>query len=169
MRVVFRMEVFMKMFAMNIPQNELAMRAKVAEKGDPVTVLNNDTILRELNEFENSTSLKQGSESSAKIRGNFTVKELKDELHENLETAIHDNFQIFERKFTLHQNQLQEQLTKSLAEVIVAVREGPHDKIKNHVSRQRRSPYISSYTHHGVLTGIEGNLEGDGACFHTFR
>ncbi|THH29238.1 hypothetical protein EUX98_g4953 [Antrodiella citrinella] len=126
-----RMAVFMEMFAANVPPNEMTMRVKIQEKGDPNTVLNNDAILRELNDFENTTFLKQGSVSSSKIRGTYSVKDLKEELQENLEVCISENFLIFERKFTLHQNQLQEQLTKSLQEVIVAVKEGPHDRIKN--------------------------------------
>ena len=123
----------MRMFAANVPPNEQRMRDKIQEKGDPNAIINNDVLLRELNDFENKTVLIQGSESSEKIRGNFSVKDLKEELFENLEDAISVNFEVFERKFTLHQNQLQEQLTKSMQEIIVTIKEGPHDKIKDPV------------------------------------
>ncbi|TCD65461.1 hypothetical protein EIP91_002675 [Steccherinum ochraceum] len=128
-----KMDLFFKMFALNIPKLELDMRSKMQEKGDPDTVLNNDVALKALNDYENEIRPKQGSnvKGGERIVSEFTVKDLKDELHENVDAAVNENFQIFERKFLLHQNQLQEQLTKSIHEVIIAVREGPHDKIKN--------------------------------------
>ncbi|TCD60695.1 hypothetical protein EIP91_009662, partial [Steccherinum ochraceum] len=128
-----KMAQFLKMFAVNIPTLELAMLSKVREKGDLSTVLKSDVALKELNDFENEIRPQQGSNAKGgeRFKLEFTMKDLKDELYENMDAAINSNFEGFERKFLLHQDQLQEQLAKSVKDVISTVREGPHDKIKN--------------------------------------
>ena len=74
------------------------------------------------------------SEDGQQMRGAFHLKELQAELKENLDTAVTKNFQVFERKFMLQQAHLQEQLSMSTQQIIGAVREGPHDRIKNQVN-----------------------------------
>lgn len=130
------MELFFKVFAANVPANEQLIREEVNKKGmDFNTLINDGPALNQLNKFENENIKRAGSESSnQKMRSEFSLEDLKVELFENLDTAISANFDIFERKFTLHQNRLHEQLNKSMQEIMVAVREGPHDKIRNPVS-----------------------------------
>ena len=51
--------------------------------------------------------------------------------------SVQKNWVTFEGKFQLHTRQLQDELTKTINEgnsrVIKAVKEGPHDRIKNPV------------------------------------
>lgn len=138
------MELFFKVFAANVPANEQLVRDEINKKGmDFNTLINDGPALNQLNKFENENIKRAGSESSnQKMRSEFSLEDLKTELFENLDTAISSNFDIFERKFTLHQNRLHEQLNKSMQEIMVAVREGPHDKIRNPVSSSQTTATV---------------------------
>lgn len=50
-----------------------------------------------------------------------------------LDKALARNMDTFDRKFELHQMQLQESWEKSISEVIAVIRQGPHDQIKSSV------------------------------------
>ena len=67
----------------------------------------------------------------------FTLQDLKDELHEDWESAIAKNMETFEGKFALYQRQLQEELSRTMREessrIIDELNRGPHDKIKDKV------------------------------------
>lgn len=67
----------------------------------------------------------------------LTLQDLKDELHEDWESAIARNMETFEGKFALYQRQLQDELSRVMREesnrVIDELNKGPHDKIKNKV------------------------------------
>lgn len=70
-------------------------------------------------------------------RSRYTLQELKDELHEDWESAIKKNMETFEGKFALYQRQLQDELSRVMKEesnrVIDELNKGPHDKIKDKV------------------------------------
>ena len=127
------MDLFLKLFESKRPSNEEKIREKIEESGGIEAVLRpkNEEILRELNKIEND---QLRSEDGQQMRGAFHLKELQAELKENLDTAVTKNFQVFERKFMLQQAHLQEQLSMSTQQIIGAVREGPHDRIKNQVN-----------------------------------
>lgn len=67
----------------------------------------------------------------------FTLQDLKDELHENWESAITKNMETFEGKFMLYQRQLQDELSRAMRDessrIIDELNKGPHDKIKDKV------------------------------------
>ena len=71
----------------------------------------------------------------------YTLQDLKDELHEDWESAITRNMETFEGKFALYQRQLQDELSRVMRDessrVIDELNKGPHDKIKNQVRTGR--------------------------------
>lgn len=147
-----------EMFEQLTPANELELARKVKEKGGAQVVRDNDTYLRELYEFETSNTdekkhtSKGGSaenevgfkpqasnpRSSARSSSSYTIQDLKYDLHEDWDTAVSNNLQVFEGKFALQQRQLQEELSKFIHEdnnrILDAVSKGPHDLIKHEVS-----------------------------------
>ncbi|TCD69483.1 hypothetical protein EIP91_007413 [Steccherinum ochraceum] len=76
-----------------------------------------------------------------------------------LDKALARNMDTFDRKFELHQMQLQESWEKSISEVIAVIREGPHDQIKSSEIRTlwkemgwrgyaKANPFISTLREH---------------------
>ncbi|KAJ3537236.1 hypothetical protein NM688_g6718 [Phlebia brevispora] len=123
------------------PSNEQQLARKIEEKGGAKFVQNNDAALSELALLDNAASSDQKSGPAAKLQGRtvqgstFTLQDLKDELFEDVDSAIRRNMETFEGKFALYQRQLQEELTKTMQEgtsrIIDELNRGPHDKIKN--------------------------------------
>lgn len=119
-----------------IPQDLATLKQKVKAKGDINVLMSSSTALKELNEDENKLASHQGNERSTK-RSEFTVEDLKVELRIDFDASLKGNFEAFEGKFNLYHRQLKDDLSRAIDEannrVISAVREGPHDKIKNEV------------------------------------
>lgn len=124
-----------------LPQDLASLKQKVKAKGDINVLMSSSTALKELNEEENKLSSHQGNERSKK-RSEFTVEDLKEELRLDFDASLKGNFDAFDGKFKLYHRQLQDDLSRAIEEannrVINAVREGPHDKIKNEVC----SPFL---------------------------
>ncbi len=139
------------------PENEIELARKVEEKGGVQAVKNNDFLLRELDDFQGGadSGMKKGASSKtgggsanhatktesvnerSAQRSTFTLQDLKDELHEDWDTALKENLKTFEGKFALQQRHLEQALSKFIHEennrLIDEVNKGPHDKIKNEV------------------------------------
>ncbi|THH02037.1 hypothetical protein EW026_g779 [Hermanssonia centrifuga] len=137
------------------PENEIELARKVEEKGGVQAVKNNDFLLRELDDFQGGadSGMKKGASSKtgggsanhatktesvnerSAQRSTFTLQDLKDELHEDWDTALKENLKTFEGKFALQQRHLEQALSKFIHEennrLIDEVNKGPHDKIKN--------------------------------------
>jgi hypothetical protein len=68
----------------------------------------------------------------------ITLKELKADLHEDWRTAVKNNMDVFQRKFSVLQKQLERDLPDFIHEesdrVIRKLRAGPHDRIYDDVS-----------------------------------
>ena len=120
-----------------LPQDLATLKQKVKVKGDINVIKSNSAMLKELNEEENRISSNKGNEHS-KRRAEFTLEDLKEELRLDFDASLKGNFEAFEGKFNLYHRQLKDDLSRAIEEannrVITAVREGPHDKIKNEVS-----------------------------------
>ena len=138
------------MFKQLTPSDELALSRRIDARGGPQVVRENDLLLREFLQEDNSAEQKHiskggasndhgvkslSSNSRASGRSSYTIHDLKEDLHEDWDTAIKNNLQTFEGKFALQQRQLQEELWKFIHEennrVIDAVSRGPHDLIKH--------------------------------------
>ena len=150
-----------------LPQDLATLKQKVKVKGDINVVKSNSAMLKELNEEENRISSNKGNEHS-KRRAEFTLEDLKEELRLDFDASLKGNFEAFEGKFNLYHRQLKDDLSKAIEEannrVITAVREGPHDKIKNEVS----SLYLilcitpSILTNLAVHVGTQDDMERNG-------
>ena len=71
------------------------------------------------------------------------------ELHEDWDAAVRSNLQTFEGKFSLQQRQLQEELSKFIRDennrLLDDIHKGPHDSIKQDVSRLATVALLQSY------------------------
>lgn len=134
-----RLALFMKLFEKYVPKDEAQLAEVVKKKGDIRSIQNNEKILRELVELDNNLESNKGSATHERgtKRDAFTLKDLREELHEDTEVAIKNNFETFRGKFELYQRQLQQELEKFIADMnnrlLIAVKEGPHDRIRNEV------------------------------------
>ena len=132
-----RLEMFSKVFQKFASPEELKITDKVKGKGDIKAIQKNDALLRDLNEYENG--LETRSDERGK-RSAYSMKDLRDELQEDFQLAIEKNLDTFEGKFVLYHRQLKDELSKFIADenvrLLRAVREGPHDRIRNEVSWQ---------------------------------
>ncbi|CAL1705902.1 unnamed protein product [Somion occarium] len=119
--------IFMEVFRSSDPKplaemKELAKKKKIGktslEKLDQAT----------LKEFVAAEKELQHGE---KNKHAFTISDLKDELSLSVEKAIDKNWQTFHGKFEFIQEQMLDAIRKGNREVINAIKEGPHDKVKN--------------------------------------
>ncbi|CAL1709515.1 unnamed protein product [Somion occarium] len=129
-----KLELFTRLFETFVPKELTTMKEKVKEKGDITIVLSSEAALRELNDFENSLDIQHKNDRSKK-RSDFTMKDLREELRYDFETSVRKNLETFAGKFELYQRQLKDELTKTINDannrILTAVKEGPHDKIRN--------------------------------------
>lgn len=148
------------------PQEEQYVAAKVEECGGAELVQGNDAILRELLEYENNVESARvktlvrmnsnlstwrnfpGTEPLSKLRPDISerttqqsaafLKDIKNDLREDWRTAVDKNMTVFERKFEVHQRQLQDDLASMIHEhnsrIIRKLSAGPHDRIRDQVS-----------------------------------
>lgn len=153
------------MFQEMKPREEQFIEARINDKGGPEHVQEDDDVLRELLEFENSiegakqkTAARVSSyphfsrdlptfEQDTKLRPDMSerttqhsalyIKDLKKDLREDWKSAVDRNMLIFERKFTVHQQQLRDNLTSMIHEennrMIRKLSAGPHDRIRHQV------------------------------------
>lgn len=143
------------------PQEEAFIEAKVCERGGVRVVQEHDSMLRDLLEIEynlqsprrkgivrmtSSTSVltdavdtKLRPDISERTMQNSTtfLKDLKSDLREDWKTAVGRNMTVFQRKFAVHQRQLQEELSVVIHEennrIIRHMSAGPHERIRNEV------------------------------------
>lgn len=115
----------------NMPKNMQMMRDEIQDLGlDDNTVMKSSRALRRLNNYESRVFPRAGNEAeSQKKHSEFSLDDLRKELREDIDAAIQENFEIFDRKFTM----FSEQLERSKHEIISVIREGPYEKIKDPV------------------------------------
>ena len=147
------------------PEDEVTLAAKVAEKGGVDAVKKDDLALRELLRCEDNikaANLKSttkfdetvpsglaGDGIYVKLRPEISERTayksdlscLKDDLHEDVATAVDSNMEAFERKFDLHTRQLHQELYEAIHEgnnqVMMHLKSGPHERIHHVVSSPR--------------------------------
>lgn len=155
-----RLAVVTKIFedSKYIPEDEKNMASQVTQKGDLKEDQNNDAALKELVAYENTlkssrlsnTSKGRQTEQAAKTVSDAALKDLKDDLRTDVDTSIQENLASFTGKFELYQRQLRDELEKFIHEesdrVIVAVTEGPHNRVKNAV--RMLSPCVNFLAFH---------------------
>ncbi|CAL1709434.1 unnamed protein product [Somion occarium] len=150
-----KIDLITKLFKQYIPANERKLSKIIEEKGkDARSIQNSEKDLRDLLDQEykldsnapSADTTKTGDQKSG--RGNdrgmrrppLTVKELREELHEDLDEGIRKNLLTFEGKFMLYHRQMHEGLLKVLQEnhsqLLVAVQGGPHERIKDRELRK---------------------------------
>ena len=116
-----------------VPEEISLFQKRVTAKGDLNALLRNGQALEELNEEENRLSLRR--QDGNKVR--YTVHNLEDELKCGLDALLQRNFETFREVFEISHKQQHQKLVISIEEtstrVIAAVKEGPHDRIKNDV------------------------------------
>ncbi|KAH8102306.1 hypothetical protein BXZ70DRAFT_891052, partial [Cristinia sonorae] len=118
--------------------DEKKIAEKVKGKGDIKTIQRDDSLLRDLNDLENSLDVQPNDRSSK--RSAFTAWDLREELQEDFDLAIVKNMEAFQGKFVLYQKQLKEDLSRFIAEqndrLLKKVKEGPHDRIRHPALRE---------------------------------
>lgn len=163
----FRLAVFNQIFQKLIPSDEVKIAEKISGKGDIKSIQKNESLLRELNDFENAIETRPGERSNK--RSAFSYKDLREELQEDFDSAIVKNLENFEGKFVLYQKQLREELSKFIRDendrLLTAVKEGPHDRIKNEVSVSNGTSSHGSWL---ILyrEAYPRDMEGDGEKIH---
>ena len=148
------------------PREEQYIVAKIRERGGTAVVQQDDNALRELLEFENciefakqKTAKRVSShgnslrdvpsfEQDAKLRrdkcerttqhSSRFIMNLKKDLSEDWSSAVDRNMLVFDKKFTVHQQQLRDNLSCMIHQennrIIRKLSAGPHDRIRNMVS-----------------------------------
>ncbi|TCD63086.1 hypothetical protein EIP91_006013 [Steccherinum ochraceum] len=133
-----KLSAFQRIFETLVPAGETEMRDVVRENGGVSTVQSDDATLRDLMEYEAALDTKKARVAGAADllgRKNTAMADLKDELLRDPSEAIAQNLKTFEGKFELYHRQLKEELSLVIREenrlMLIALKEGPHDKIEN--------------------------------------
>ncbi|KAJ7777866.1 hypothetical protein DFH07DRAFT_796416 [Mycena maculata] len=126
-----KMDMMMKMFQQFVSPEQKEMARMIEAKGGQA-VLNDDKVLKELNDIENQAG-SQASSSHNKTARVADLDDLKEDLHMDPDVAIRENEKVFERKFEIQMRQIVDQLSRVVERegdrVISAVTAGPHDRI----------------------------------------
>ncbi|KAI0692702.1 hypothetical protein BC835DRAFT_1416357 [Cytidiella melzeri] len=158
-KLAYMSQQFALAFRQMRPPEEVQLAEIVIARGGIQAVQTNEATLRELFKAEspanrgkgnavgptedNSGKVLQNSDGSkvqrsskrATQRSEYTFDDFKDELREDLDTALRSNFQAFEGKFKLFYDQLEINLHRYMREesdrVISEVNKGPHDLIRD--------------------------------------
>ena len=130
---IFTRDRLKTVFERFVPEELSLFQNKVKAKANLSSLLSNGQALEELNEEENRLSLRR--QDGNKVR--YTVHNLEDELKCGLDALLQRNFETFREVFEISHKQQHQELVMSIEEtstrVIAAVKEGPHDRIKNDV------------------------------------
>ena len=135
---------FLMKHAMSAEQQEVA--AWVGTRGGASAVMGSNEKLQELVKVSASFSggagkhdREGGSAESVRHGETNDFGTIKQELYESAERAIQDNLDTFERKYKMQQRELAAELSRVMEHtgdrIIKAVTSGPHDRIKDPVSR----------------------------------
>ncbi len=110
----------------------------IESRGGRDVVLKNERLLLELINQRPQTNSPSADGRWAHRQSTLDLRALKEELFEEPEIAIHRNWSAFERKFEMQEREL-ERIQKIVHEenqlVIKSVSSGPHDKIRDNVSK----------------------------------
>ncbi|KAH9948257.1 hypothetical protein B0H21DRAFT_847639 [Amylocystis lapponica] len=119
-----------------VPPDQRELTSLVEKKGGRAAVMEDENVLKELHSFESKRPSKGNdprSLTAGHMRGGDGFEELKQEIHSDPATVILGNLNTFERKFTMQQRQIVEELdrvvTRESDRVIASVTSGPHDRI----------------------------------------
>ena len=139
----------LELFKQMTPAEEVNLARRVDAKGGPQVVQGDDAILKDLLDSEpladdrthaqesKATGKSQASGKSTPGKSSYSVRDLKQELHEDWGTAVKNNMEVFEGKFALQQRQLREELSKFIRDendrILDNINSGPHDLIKQKV------------------------------------
>lgn len=128
------------LFSHVVSPDQQELIALVQEKGGQVAFMGNDTVLRELLEFQPATSIDlRGAKNDREVGSHVLVGDnlaiVKQELFESPVLSIRKNLDVFERKFQIQQKELVGYLTQSGMvhhegdRVIESVTSGPRDRL----------------------------------------
>ncbi|KAF7292835.1 VPS13 domain-containing protein [Mycena indigotica] len=127
-----KMDLMMKMFSQMISPEQKEMSRLIDQKGGPSCV-DNERVLKELNDFENKSSSAQRAVGSKLGAKSGDLDDLKDDLHANPDQAIEANMEQFSRKFAIQQRQILDEISRVVERqgdrIIGAVLAGPGDRI----------------------------------------
>ena len=139
--------VLLEIFRHSTPKEELDLARKIRRRGGPDAIVNNDDALRKLLQEEQRRRVRAQAEAAGEgvsesdvtteYRVTYTVVDLKRELHEDWNTAVEKNLEVFAGKFMIQQRQVAEELSTAIQEgterVLDEMNKGPHDLIKHQV------------------------------------
>ncbi|KAF8178104.1 hypothetical protein K438DRAFT_1978069 [Mycena galopus ATCC 62051] len=126
-----KMDMMLKLFQQFVSPEQKEMARLVEERGGQA-VLDDDKALEELNDWENKSSGSQAI-SGSKTTKPSDLKDLKDDLNVDPDSAIDQNMTKFSRKLNFQTRQISEEMNRATARqgdrIISAMSAGPHDRI----------------------------------------
>ncbi|KAM5533025.1 hypothetical protein V8D89_013293 [Ganoderma adspersum] len=127
------------LFSHVVSPDQQELTALVQNKGGQVAVMGNDNVLRELLEFQPTTSIEllRGAKNDGDVGSHVLVRDnlaiVKQELFESPVLSIKKNLEVFERKFQIQQKELEEETWWTVHHerdrVIDSVTSGPRDRL----------------------------------------
>lgn len=101
-----KMALMMELFAKSMPSDQKEMSRLVDKKGGAQACIDNEKILEELNAADqHAANTGAGGNASGRTKGT-DLDALKDDLHEDPDTAMEQNMVVFNRKFEVQKRQI---------------------------------------------------------------
>jgi hypothetical protein len=113
---------------------------RLVEQRGGAACIDDDKVLKELNDFENKSGGSQGNNLThgSKTAKSSDLDDLKEDLHLDADAALEQNMTVFTRKFDIQKRQIVDELSRVVERegdrVISTLTSGPHDKIIDPVS-----------------------------------
>ena len=130
------MTLLLSLFKKFIPPEQKEMQAIVDKKGGIEKCQEDDEILKELMKVKLQSESSPGEASSHKSKP-FELKDLKQDLTDNINELLNKNMAIFSRKFEMQKRQITEEMDRIVRRegdrIIGAITAGPHNRIVDRV------------------------------------
>lgn len=159
-----KLDVVLTIFSALITPDQQEIEGIIRSKGGMQAVLRDDAALAGLLAYRPPPS---GSEATLQIAGlqqilhlrkdKSEISTVREQLYETTETAVRKNMDTFERKFTMQQRRMAEEMEGIVRNesdrVINTVLMGPHTRIKEHVGGT--SDWSSTTSHYAYRSSVK--------------
>ncbi|KAI0829941.1 hypothetical protein BC628DRAFT_1501118 [Trametes gibbosa] len=145
-----KLDVVLAIFSALVTPDQQQLESIIESKGGIQSVLGDDTILAGLLTYK-SPNLPSGTEATLQIAGLQEVLQLRkdrmievgtvrEQLSDTIEAVVGKNLETFERKFTIQERRVAEEMESIVRNesdrVIESVLTGPHTRIQEHIIRE---------------------------------
>ncbi|KAI0360921.1 hypothetical protein OH77DRAFT_1418971 [Trametes cingulata] len=129
-----KLDIVLGLFSSLVTPEQRELGELVRSKGGPTAVMVDNKSLDELMKVKLSAAEREAGAGHLRQQSD-SLEALKAELFDSPDAAIRRNFELFERKFTMQQRELADEMRGVVEHetdrVIEAIMSGPHDKIKD--------------------------------------